>query len=77
VNDCEESNCFFLRPAFRGHVKYSKLCLIKMSKNLDQNVVNGNRKDRHFTPPHEIYTTPFPLASRTILMIHTPSHTRQ
>jgi hypothetical protein len=33
VNDGEESNRFFLRPAFLGRVQYSKLCLKKMSKN--------------------------------------------
>jgi hypothetical protein len=32
VNDGEESNRFFLRPAFRGHVKYSKLWLKRCQK---------------------------------------------
>jgi hypothetical protein len=73
VNNGEESNRFFLCPALLGHVKYSKLFLKKMSKKISiQNIVNGNREKRPFTPPHKIYTPPLPLASCIIPVIHAP-----
>jgi hypothetical protein len=65
VNDGEESNRFFLRPAFRGCVKYSMLCLQKMSKYLDQNIVNGNRKNR----PVTLHTKFIPLPSHSPLAL--------
>jgi hypothetical protein len=72
VNDDEESNRFFLCPAFRGHVKYSKLCLKKMSKKSRSKYCKWQQREPPLPPPHKIYTPPFPLASCIIPTIHAP-----